>query len=631
MVISLAADSAGNLYLGANDGHIFGSQDRGAHWRLLGRVGNRTDAVVAQLVVSPRNPRRLFAGIWFREAGAGGGIFQSEDGGATWQPSGLQGEAVRALEFAPSQAHTLVAGTRGGVFRTSDGGDAWERISPPDDPELRNVDSVAIDPADPLVIYAGTYHLPWKTNDGGKSWRPVSAGLIDDSDIMSMRVDAADPARLYLSACSGIYRSENRGEAWTKLQGIPYAARRTHAIVQDPWRPATLYAATTEGLWVTRDSGESWERTTPREWVVNGVTVLPAQGDAAVRVVIGTEAQGVLVSDDAGKTFHDSNRGFTHQVVKQLAGDPRDPSRLLLLRDTNIGELLESRDSGKSWSALPAVAPKGRNSPEGSAANVARVYGSPWGWLTQLLDGTLWIHSAGGGWQPWTPRVVVPRQAGKKKSASRVAAQPVKLGPPGTLAFSQEEAFLPASRGVLRCNRAGRCESESAFSKISQPRGLWVIPQRHLLAVVDGEKLGYSSDFGSTAAWRDLPAGIRGANVLLLNAASDGALFLATNRGLYFSPDAGLHWKLSQGGLPEGVVENVWSLARGLLVSLQEGGVYASPDGLGNWSRLDRDAERGRMNGLVETQPGLLLFGSQSEGLLRWSDKALPGTLENPK
>ena len=164
----------------------------------------------------------------------------------------------------------MIAGTRSGIFRSRDEGKNWERISPPDDPELRNVDSIAVDPAQPDLIYAGTYHLPWKTTDGGKAWKSIAAGLIDDSDIMSLRVEADNPARVYLSACSGIYRSENRGEQWTKLQGIPYSARRTQAIAQDPANPLVLYGATTEGLWLTRDAGESWERTTPKDWVVNG-------------------------------------------------------------------------------------------------------------------------------------------------------------------------------------------------------------------------------------------------------------------------------------------------------------------------------------------------------------------------
>ncbi len=127
--------------------------------------------------------------------------------------------------------------------------------------------------------------------------------MIDDSDIMSLRIDANNPERVYLSACSGIYRSENQGASWTKLQGIPYAARRTQAIVQDPEQSTTLYAATTEGLWVTRDAGESWKRTTPKEWVIDGVVVLHGSNGKQGRVVIGTEGQGILVSEDAGETF----------------------------------------------------------------------------------------------------------------------------------------------------------------------------------------------------------------------------------------------------------------------------------------------------------------------------------------
>ncbi len=241
---------------------------------MRGRVGNRTDAVISRMVSAPPKGERIYASVWFQEAGAGGGVFGSDDGGRTWRLLGLPAEAVRALEIAPTDENLLIAGTRSGVFRSSDAGKNWERISPAGDEELRNVDSVAIDPADGRVIYAGTYHLPWKTTDGGKNWKPVTAGLIDDSDIMSMRVDATNPARLYLSACSGIYRSEDRGGMWTKLQGIPYAARRTHSIVQDGKDPQTLYAGTTEGLWVTRDGGESWKRTTPKEWVINTVAVV---------------------------------------------------------------------------------------------------------------------------------------------------------------------------------------------------------------------------------------------------------------------------------------------------------------------------------------------------------------------
>jgi photosystem II stability/assembly factor-like uncharacterized protein len=97
-------------------------------------------------------------------------------------------EAVRALEQSVSDPKSGVAGTRTGVFRSADDGQNWQQITRVDDAELLNVDSLAIDPRDARTIYVGTYHLPWKTTDGGKTWNSISAGMIDDSDIMSLRL-----------------------------------------------------------------------------------------------------------------------------------------------------------------------------------------------------------------------------------------------------------------------------------------------------------------------------------------------------------------------------------------------------------------------------------------------------------
>jgi len=204
-VHSLAIDPShpGKLFLGTADGHIFGSQDDGEHWTLLGRAGARQDAVITAIVVDPRDADVLFASARTQDPAAGGGIFRSSDGGRSWRTSGLEGQAVRALAIAPSDADILVAGTLDGVYRSDDNGKSWNRISPEHHEELRNLDSLVVDPRDPQTIYAGTFHLPWKTTDGGQTWRPIHDGMIDDSDVMSLFVDRATPGRVYAGACSG--------------------------------------------------------------------------------------------------------------------------------------------------------------------------------------------------------------------------------------------------------------------------------------------------------------------------------------------------------------------------------------------------------------------------------------------
>src|ERR1700691_6224526 len=123
-VRSLAVDPAKpvRIFLGTADGHIFGSEDSGAHWALLGRAGARPDAVITAIVVDPKDGNVLFASSWTRDAAAaGGGVFRSVDGGRTWSSAGLPGESVRALAMAPSDSNVLVAGTLDGIYRSLDG------------------------------------------------------------------------------------------------------------------------------------------------------------------------------------------------------------------------------------------------------------------------------------------------------------------------------------------------------------------------------------------------------------------------------------------------------------------------------------------------------------------------------
>ena len=188
----------------ASFGVLDRSEDSGVSWQRVVPGLNRPRQILDALVVSPRGP--LFVGFWDVNA-RDGGVAKSVDGGETFRVV-LDHESVRALAMAPSDPGFIVAGSLGGVFASWDHGESWRRITPPDHPELRNVESVAIDPRDPRVIYVGTRHLPWKTTDGGITWNAVPRGMIDDSDVFTITLDRRNPDWVHATACSGIYRSE---------------------------------------------------------------------------------------------------------------------------------------------------------------------------------------------------------------------------------------------------------------------------------------------------------------------------------------------------------------------------------------------------------------------------------------
>lgn len=668
-VISLAISPGHTVYLGAPDGHVFASRDAGRHWSLRGRISARHDAVIQRLLVDVQDENQLFAAIWFQDVRAGGGLFRSNDAGATWALTGLSTEIVRVVEQSPSTPEIFVAGTRNGVFRSTDGARSWQRISPAGDPELRNIDSVAIDPHDPETIYVGTYHLPWKTSDAGKSWKAIPSGMIDDSDIMSMRVDSASPARIFASACSGIYRSENAGALWTKLQGIPYSSRRTQAIVQDPGDPRVLYAATTEGLWVTRDGGESWARTTPREWVVNDVVVIPAAGGDSQKppnqILLGTEAQGVLLSSDGGVTFAPANTGFSHRITAALVSDPRDSQHLLAWMPDSPEELIESRDGAARWEAL-----SGSTSASAAPAEIARIFASDSGWWAASAKGVLSNYDAATAkWMPYrfvsTPRAA-PRSRRNPSRAGPLPANPLRdnssrgrplagrrgrvhesaVAPPATgsdisaLHTIGARVFVTTSHGLWAGTLGDKIlrpvpeTGDSASTSSEDSSRLWMVAAAKILQSEDAGETWHaeSANIASGAAdpevrpevhpelhWIrevQLPAAQSG-----ISAASPSAptlLLAGTTQGLYRRRADNPTWQLVQNGLPASEPISCFFGNRVWVVAMQIGGLYISRDASQTWERLDTGSVMGQFTGVAVTADGNIVAASLTEGLLRY-------------
>ena len=305
---AIAMDPADHqhLYLGSVTGSLFDSRDGGSTWHRVGRIGGRENLVVDNIVVDASHPGRLLVGGWSLDS-IDGGVFTSEDGGKTWTSiKQLEGHSVRALTQAPSDPKTLVAGAVDGVYRSSDGGSTWQKISP-QQKEFYEVESVAIDPRDAKIIYVGTWHLPWKTTDGGGNWENIHKGVLQDSDVFSIIIDPKAPETVYASACSGIYKSSNGGAEFHKINGIPHDSSRTRVLMQDSTSRETVFAGTTEGLFHTSDAGKTWARNGSADWIVNDIFIDPTDDK---HVLLATDRNGVMLSNDGGATFSSSNDGF---------------------------------------------------------------------------------------------------------------------------------------------------------------------------------------------------------------------------------------------------------------------------------------------------------------------------------
>lgn len=611
-VRSLAYDPhhPGTIYLGTSAGGIYVSRDNGVSWTRFARLGEGNHYVVDHIVFDPSAAGVLYVGVWSVEV-EGGDVFRSRDGGKTWQRlEAMHGKSVRALSMAPSDPKVLVAGALDGVFRSRDGGDTWQRISPAKHREIRNIESVAIDPRNPDIIYAGTWHLPWKTRDGGLTWASVKQGLIDDSDIFSIIVDPQEPSLVYASACSGIYKSENAGQLFRKVQGIPFSARRTRVLKQDPAEGDVVYAGTTEGLWKTTDAGKSWKRMTAANLIINDVLVDPQK---PTHVLLATDRSGVLRSQDGGRTFVPSSRGFSHRQVAAMEVDRNAAGTLYvgLLNDKEFGGVFVSRNWGSSWSQM-STGLGGRD--------VFTLAQSARGTLVAGTNGGVFVWE-GGRWSPRNKvlrEVTVPagkrsrKPATKRTVASQLSVRVQQLALPGEKWFAATSAGLYVSGDEGKSWRGGPVLGETDFVAVEAQLPLVVAATRKRLLI--------SQDGGENWYPALVPSFVTKIHGVTLDPNSN--LWLATREGAFRSSDHGDRWKHVLSGLPATNVVSIFYDAEGkrlLATAASSHSLYESTDYGRSWRRT---AEVGASLRAFHAGQGRVFASTSFDGV--WAQPVAP-------
>ncbi len=552
---SLAVDPHDHthLYVGTATGTIYESHDEGKEWKRLTRIAKRDDLVLDNIQVDTKDPKHLVVGAWVVDHNDGG-LFVSKDSGLTWtsEPT-MQGQSIRALTQSASNPNVWVAGTLTGVQQSDDNGANWKLISPESNKELHEVESVAIDPANPKIIYAGTWHLPWKTTDGGATWTNIKEGVIDDSDVFSIIVDPVHPETVYASACSGIYKSDNSGARFQKVEGIPSSARRTRVLMQDPKNRDVVFAGTTEGLFRTADAGKIWIRVTGPEVIVNDVYVDPTD---TTKILLATDRGGVLYSNDGGASFRPANHGFSARHLSSFVGDAQHPATIYVgaLNDKQWGGVFMSDNGGLSWTQ-----------------NSGGLDGSDVFSLGQAPDGTILAGTGHGIYRL------------KDGSWGRVA----------DIAFAKAEARpLPAKSAPAKTGHAGRGPAVSTRRAPARKPSVVLKPFDGAVysMAVSGDSLFAATSQGllvsgtSGGSWKSVE-GLAGEEFYFL-AAARGEVITAGLKTISLSTDGGQSWKSV---VPPSAVSQLTAVAvdgnSGLWAAGREG-VFFSADQGGSWQSL---------------------------------------------
>jgi photosystem II stability/assembly factor-like uncharacterized protein len=277
--------------------HLYRSGDRGRTWSSLEAVPRHPQEYARGETRAvwhlAESGDVLFAGI------DPAGLFRSDDRGDTWQPvAGLNEHPTRST-WEPSKGcfavhsicvdsqqpdNMVVAVSAGGVYRSEDGGHTWQPTNagvraenlPDPVPETgHNVHRVIMHPRIPRRLYRQCYNGTYRSDDGGKSWVEITAGLPsdfgygivtdpNDADTVFQIPESGAHLRAPVDGKLRVYRSRDAGASWESASaGLPdehvYVTVLREAMAIDARDPCGVYFGTSGGhVFASRDAGESW-------------------------------------------------------------------------------------------------------------------------------------------------------------------------------------------------------------------------------------------------------------------------------------------------------------------------------------------------------------------------------------
>src|SRR6185437_14740326 len=234
-------------YVGAAGGGVFETTDGGLNWKPIFKHASTSS--IGAIAVAASNPRLVWVGTGEanirNDVIPGAGVYLSTDGGTTWRSMGLKkvGQIGRIVIGPHNPDHVVVAAlgqewtpnAERGVFVTTDGGKTWSKSLYVDD-HTGAID-VAMQPGNGQVLFAATWQA------GRQPWSLHDGG----------------PG-------SGIWRSTDGGATWKRLrEGLPTGTVGRIGLAIAPSDPERIYAVleTSIGrgtLFATDELGDHWHQ-----------------------------------------------------------------------------------------------------------------------------------------------------------------------------------------------------------------------------------------------------------------------------------------------------------------------------------------------------------------------------------
>ena len=222
---------------------VYKTTDGGKTWKKI--LGANLKTGVADLVMDPHNPNKLFAALWehkrdpwfFKSGGEGSGLHMTHDGGQNWKkltaedglPKGELGRiGIAVAPNKPEVVYALIEAKKNALYKSTDGGFQWKKVN--DKAGIGNrpfyYSDIYVDPQNENRLYSIFTYVN-VSEDGGKNFRQlmpaygVSNGVHPDHhawwihpDNGQFMIDGND---------GGLNITRDGGKSWRFIGNLPVA------------------------------------------------------------------------------------------------------------------------------------------------------------------------------------------------------------------------------------------------------------------------------------------------------------------------------------------------------------------------------------------------------------------------
>ncbi len=553
-VVYVAAE--GPLWGPGGDRGLYKSADGGKTWKAVLTISENTG--VADVVIDPSNPDIIYAATYQRrhvftliDGGPESAIYKSTDAGATWNKlkSGLPtvdmgriGLAVSAADPSVVYATIEAADGKGGIFQSEDGGATWERKNE-FDAQAQYYARIFTDPKNVDRIFVMNVSLR-ESLDGGKTLHKVEE-TNHHGDNHAMWIDPDNTKHWLFGSDGGMYETWDDAKNWQFKANLPTV--QFYDVAVDNALPFYNVCGGTQDNF-------SWcgpERTRNINGIVNSDWFVTTGGDGFRSAVDPVDPNTIYSESQYGVLVrHDKPTG-QELVLQPLEGKGEPPLRwnwdspVIISPHSHTrlyfaaNELFRSDDRGDTWKAIS-------------------------GDLTRQIDRNK-LPVMGKVWDPdavaknvstsFYGNIVALAESPKKEGLIYVGTDDglIQVTADGGQSWTKYETFpgIPDTTYVGRL-AASQFEVNTVYATFDNHKNEDFKP--YLLKSTDAGKTwtsiaGNLPENGTVLAFAEDPVN---ANLL----------FAGTEFGAFFTVDGGSHWVQLKGGLPTIAVRDMVLQAR---------------------------------------------------------------------